>query len=158
MTATIRPARPGDEADILRLIRALADYEREPDAVEATAEGLAAHLFADGPRVFAHVAEQEGRVVGMALWFLTFSTWTGRHGIYLEDLFVDPAARGGGIARRLVEALAAEAAAWGCARIEWAVLDWNEQAKAFYRRLGARHNEAWEPWRLDGEALAALQG
>jgi GNAT superfamily N-acetyltransferase len=157
MTATIRPARPGDEPDILRLIRALADYEREPDAVEATAEGLAAHLFADVPRVFAHVAEREGHIVGMALWFLNFSTWTGKHGIYLEDLVVDPSARGGGVARGLVRALAAEARARDCARIEWAVLDWNEQAKDFYRRLGARHNESWEPWRLDGAALAALQ-
>jgi GNAT superfamily N-acetyltransferase len=157
MTATIRPARPGDEPDILRLIRALADYEREPDAVEATAEGLAAHLFADVPRVFAHVAEQDGHVVGTAVWFLNFSTWTGKHGIYLEDLFVDPSARGGGIARGLVRALAAEAGSRDCARIEWAVLDWNEQAKDFYRRLGATHNESWEPWRLDGAALAALQ-
>ncbi|HET6774169.1 MAG TPA: GNAT family N-acetyltransferase [Acidimicrobiales bacterium] len=157
MSATIRPARPGDEPDILRLIRALADYEREPDAVEATAEGLAAHLFADVPRVFAHVAEQEGHIVGMALWFLNFSTWTGKHGIYLEDLFVDPSARSGGVARGLVRALAAEARARDCARIEWAVLDWNVQAKDFYRRLGARHNESWEPWRLDGAALAVLQ-
>jgi GNAT superfamily N-acetyltransferase len=157
MTATIRPARPGDEPDILRLIRALADYEREPDAVEATAEGLAAHLFADVPRVFAHVAEQDGHVVGTAVWFLNFSTWTGKHGIYLEDLFVDPSARGGGVARGLVRALAAEAGSRDCARIEWAVLDWNEQAKDFYRRLGAHHNESWEPWRLDGAALAALQ-
>jgi GNAT superfamily N-acetyltransferase len=157
VTATIRPARPGDETDILRLIRALADYEREPDAVEATAEGLRAHLFADAPRVFAHVAEQDGRIVGIAVWFLNFSTWTGRHGIYLEDLFVDPAVRGGGVARGLMRALAAEAQARDCARVEWAVLDWNEPAKAFYRRLGARHNETWEPWRLDGDALAALQ-
>jgi GNAT superfamily N-acetyltransferase len=157
MAATVRPARPGDEADILRLVRALADYEREPDAVEATAEGLRAHLFAAEPRVFAHVAEEGGRIVGIAVWFLTFSTWTGRHGVYLEDLFVDPAARGGGVARALVRALAAEARDRGCARMDWAVLDWNEAAKAFYRRLGARHNAAWEPWRLDGEALAALQ-
>jgi GNAT superfamily N-acetyltransferase len=153
---TIRPARPGDEDDILRLIRALAEYEREPDAVEATADGLRAHLFADVPRVLAHVAEQDGRIVGIAVWFLTFSTWTGRHGIYLEDLFVEPEARGGGVARRLVEALAAEARDRGCARLDWAVLDWNEPAKGFYRRLGARHNTDWEPWRLDGEALAAL--
>jgi GNAT superfamily N-acetyltransferase len=109
------------------------------------------------PRVFAHVAEREGHIVGMALWFLNFSTWTGKHGIYLEDLVVDPSARGGGVARGLVRALAAEARARDCARIEWAVLDWNEQAKDFYRRLGARHNESWEPWRLDGAALAALQ-
>jgi GNAT superfamily N-acetyltransferase len=157
MTATIRPARPGDEAAIVRLVRALAEYEREPDAVQLTAEGLGAHLFADVPRVFAHVAEQDGRVVGMALWFLNFSTWTGRHGIYLEDLFVDPAVRGGGVARGLLQALAAEAGARGCARVEWAVLDWNDLAKGFYRRLGARQNEDWEIWRLDGDALAALQ-
>jgi GNAT superfamily N-acetyltransferase len=157
MTATIRPARPGDESDILRLIQALADYEREPDAVETTAEELRAHLFADVPRVFAHVAEQDGRVVGIAVWFLNFSTWTGRHGIYVEDLFVEPAVRGSGVALRLIRALATEAKAQGYARMEWAVLDWNEPAKAFYRRLGARHNQTWEPWRLDGEALAALQ-
>jgi GNAT superfamily N-acetyltransferase len=158
MTAEIRPARPGDEVDILRLIRALADYEREPDAVEATVETLRAHLFSDAPRVFAHVAEQDGRVVGIAVWFLKFSTWTGRHGIYLEDLYVDPEARGGGVARGLVRALAAEARAQGYPRMDWAVLDWNETAKAFYRRLGAHHNATWEPWRLDGEGLASLAG
>jgi GNAT superfamily N-acetyltransferase len=157
MTATIRPARPGDETEILRLIKALADYEREPDAVETTAEVLRAHLFADAPRVFAHVAEQERQIVGIAVWFLSFSTWTGRHSIYLEDLFVDPTARSGGVAMGLMRALAAEAQMRDCARIEWAVLDWNELAKGFYRRLGARHNSTWEPWRLDGDALAALQ-
>ena len=157
-TATIRPARPGDETDILRLIKALAEYEREPDAVETTAEGLRGHLFAAEPRVFAHVAEQDGRVVGIAVWFLSFSTWTGQHGIYLEDLFVEPGVRGGGIARDLLRTLAAEAAARGCARMDWAVLDWNEPAKGFYRRMGARHNETWEMWRVDGADLAALQG
>jgi GNAT superfamily N-acetyltransferase len=157
MTATIRPARPGDEIDILRLIRALAEYEREPDAVENTVDDLRAHLFGAAPRVFAHVAELDGRVVGIAVWFVNYSTWTGRHGIYLEDLFVDPAARGHGVARGLVRALAAEAEAQGYARIEWAVLDWNELAKAFYRSLGARQNDTWEPWRLTGPALAALQ-
>jgi GNAT superfamily N-acetyltransferase len=156
---TVRPAVPGDEGEILRLIRALADYEREPDAVEATEEGLRGHLFGENPRVFAHVAEQgehDRRVVGIAVWFLSFSTWTGQHGIYLEDLFVDPDARGAGVARQLVTALAAEAAARGYPRMDWAVLDWNEMAKGFYRRLGARHNETWEPWRLDGPALTAL--
>jgi GNAT superfamily N-acetyltransferase len=157
VSAVVRPARSGDEADILGLIRALAAYEREPDAVVTTVEDLRAHLFADLPRVFAHVAEQDGRIVGIAIWFLNFSTWTGRHGIYLEDLFVDPAARGSGIALGLMQALAAEAEARDCARLEWAVLDWNELAKGFYRRLGARHNETWEPWRLDGAGLAALQ-
>jgi len=157
MTTTIRPARPGDEVGILRLINELAAYEREPDAVEATAAGLAAHLFAATPRVFAHVAEHDGGIVGIAVWFLTFSTWTGRHGIYLEDLFVDPGVRGGGVARGLFRALAREAEARGCARIDWAVLDWSDLAKGFYRGLGARHNDTWEPWRLDGDALAALQ-
>jgi GNAT superfamily N-acetyltransferase len=156
MHATIRPARPGDEHDILRLIHALADYEREPDAVQATPDALRTHLFGENPRVFAHVAEQDGRIVGMAVWFLNFSTWTGRHGIYLEDLFVDPSVRGGGVGRGLVRALAAEAAARGCARMEWVVLDWNTSAKDFYRSLGARPNESWESWRVDGEALAAL--
>ena len=156
MNATIRPARPGDEHDILRLIHALAAYEREPDAVEVTADDLRSHLFADHPRVFAHLAEQDGQVVGIAVWFLNFSTWTGRHGIYLEDLFVDPSMRSGGVGRGLVRALAAEAEARGCARLEWAVLDWNSPAKDFYRSLGARHNASWESWRLDGEALAAL--
>ena len=157
MTTTIRPARPGDEHDILRLIRALAAYEREPEAVEATVGGLRDHLFGPSPRVFAHVAEQNGAVVGIAVWFLSFSTWTGRHGIYLEDLFVDPEARGGGVASALVRARAAEAGSRGCARMDWAVLDWNTPAKDFYRRLGARHNAGWEPWRLDGAELAALQ-
>jgi ribosomal protein S18 acetylase RimI-like enzyme len=157
MTVTIRPARPGDEAEILRLIRALAEFEREPDAVAATAEGLHASLFADVPRVFAHLAESDGRIVGIGVWFLSFSTWTGRHGIYVEDLYVDPSARDSGVGWRIMRALAAEAKARDCARIDWAVLDWNEHAKRFYRRLGARHNRTWEPWRLDGNALAALQ-
>lgn len=158
MTETvIRRARPGDEHDILRLVRALASYEREPDAVKATPEGLAALLFGDAPKVFAHVAEQDGRVVGMAVWFFNFSTWTGRHGLYLEDLFVDPEARGGGVARGLFEALGQEAKAHDCARIDWGVLDWNELAKGFYRKLGGRQMTEWEPWRIDGEALEALK-
>jgi ribosomal protein S18 acetylase RimI-like enzyme len=156
MTATIRPARPGDEGDILRLIRALADYEREPEAVENTAEDLRAHLFADAPHVFAHVAELDGHIVGIAVWFLNYSTWTGRHGIYLEDLFVDPTVRRQGVAEGLMRALAAEAEEHRYARMDWAVLDWNEPAKAFYRRLGSRHMDTWEPWRVDGSALSAL--
>ena len=157
MTTTIRRARPGDERDILRLIHALASYERAPDAVKATPEGLAALLFGDAPKVFAHVAELDGAIVGIAVWFFNFSTWTGRHGLYLEDLFVDPAVRGGGVARALFKALADEAKAHDGARLDWGVLDWNDLAKGFYRRMGARHMEGWEPWRLDGEALAALQ-
>jgi GNAT superfamily N-acetyltransferase len=150
MTATIRRPRPGDEHDIIRLVQALATYERMPDAVEATPWGLAAQLFGDNPKVFAHVAEQDGKVVGIAVWFFNYSTWTGRHGIYLEDLFVDPDARGGGIARALFEALAD-------ARLDWGVLDWNDLAKGFYRRMDARHNQGWEPWRLDGDALEKMK-
>jgi ribosomal protein S18 acetylase RimI-like enzyme len=153
---TIRRARPGDEHDILRLIRDLATYEKEPDAVEATPEGLAEKLFGENPRVFAHVAERDGIVVGIAVWFFNFSTWTGRHGIYLEDLYVDPQARGGGIARKLFEALGEAARENDCARIDWSVLDWNELAKGLYRKLGARHMQDWEPWRIDGTALEAL--
>ncbi len=151
------PARPGDEIEILRLIRALAEYEHSLDSVKASPEGIADHLFGDHPKVFAHVAELDGRVVGTAVWFLNFSTWTGKHGIYLEDLFVDPDVRRGGVARALFKALADEAKARDCPRIDWAVLDWNELGKGLYRRLGGWHNEEWEPWRLDGDALGALQ-
>jgi len=153
---TVRLAGPGDVADILRLIRALATYEFEPDAVEATEESLATSLFAPGAHVHAHVAEVEGRVVGLALWFLNFSTWTGKPGIYLEDFFVDPEIRRGGIGRALFRALAREALARGCARIDWAVLDWNELAMGFYRRIGGARSEGWQPWRLSGPALQAL--
>ena len=154
--SVVREARPGDVADILRLIRALADYEHEPDAVFATEAGLQAVLFGAHPRVFAHVAEEAGRIVGIAVWFFNFSTWTGRHGLYLEDLFVEPAVRGRGVARALFAALAKVAVVRDCARIDWAVLDWNEDAKRAYRALGGRQMREWEPWRLDGEALARL--
>ncbi|SFS06158.1 GNAT family N-acetyltransferase [Sphingomonas jatrophae] len=152
----VRMAEAADVPDILRLIRALAEYEREPDAVEATEAMLAERLFAPVPAVWAFVAELDGRVVGIAVWFLNFSTWTGRHGVYLEDLFVETEARGRGIARALFRALAREAVRRGCARLDWQVLDWNEDAKAAYRALGARHQAGWEPWRIDGDALAAL--
>lgn len=157
MNAAIRRARPGDEQDILRLIHALAAYENAPEAVKATPEGLAAALFGEHPKVFAHVAELDGKVVGIAVWFFNYSTWTGRHGIYLEDLFVDPEIRGAGIARALFEALAGEAKAHDCARLDWNVLDWNDLAKGFYRKLGGRELAGWEPWRLDGEALEAMK-
>lgn len=152
----IREARPEDTGDILRLIRALAEYEREPDAVEATEDSLDAALFGPQPLVHAHVAEVEGRVVGIAVWFLSFSTWTGRHSLYLEDLFVDPAIRGQGLGRDLVRRLAARAVELGCARMDWAVLDWNEPAMGFYRSFGAGPMEEWTTWRVEGEALSRL--
>jgi GNAT superfamily N-acetyltransferase len=156
VTVAIRAARPGDEAEILRLVHALAAFEREPDAVVATEAMLAESLFGEGAHVHAHVAERDGRAVGLALWFLNYSTWTGRPGLYLEDLFVDPDERRSGVARKLMVALAKEAMARGCARMDWAVLDWNVEAMAFYERLGARRSAGWEPWRLEGEAIAAL--
>jgi len=152
----VRPAIPGDLPDILRMIVALARYEREEDKVEATVETLRATLFGPQPRVFAHVALLDGAAVGLAVWFFNYSTWTGKPGVYLEDLFVDDAARGAGVGRALFRALASEVRAAGGARIDWGVLDWNDPAMAFYRAIGAKHNEGWQPWRLEGEALTAL--
>jgi GNAT superfamily N-acetyltransferase len=153
---TVRPAVAGDEGEILRMIVALATFEREPDAVKATEESLRELMFGPDPKVFAHIAEVDGAAVGLALWFLNFSTWTGRHGIYLEDLFVDPQARRMGVARALFAELAREAVRRSCARIDWAVLDWNRSAMDFYASLGARRSAGWQPWRLEGEALAAM--
>jgi GNAT superfamily N-acetyltransferase len=158
LSVRVRPAVRGDVREILRMIVALATYEREPDAVCATEGSLAELMFGDDPKVFAHIAEMDGAPVGLALWFLNFSTWTGRHGIYLEDLFVDPRARRQGVARALFVALAQEAARRGCARIDWAVLDWNKTAMDFYRTLGAARSSGWQPWRLDGTALTRLAG
>ena len=153
---TVRAAVAADVPDILRMIVALAVYEHEPDAVKATEASLAALMFEGDPKVFAHIAELDDRPVGLALWFLNFSTWTGRHGIYLEDLFVDAGARRRGVARALFAALAREAERRGCARIDWAVLDWNRSAMDFYRSLGAARSAGWQPWRLDGTAMRRL--
>jgi GNAT superfamily N-acetyltransferase len=152
----IRDAQPGDVGDILRLVRALAEYEREPDAVEANETSLSTALFRPDPLVHAMVAEEGGRVVGMAVWFLSYSTWTGRHSLYLEDLFVEPERRARGVGRALMRHLAVRAAELGCARMDWSVLDWNEPAMTFYRSLGARPMDEWTTWRLDGPALDAL--
>lgn len=154
--AVLRPARPGDEAGILAAIQGLADYEREPDAVENTVDALSASLFGDEPRVFAHVVEREGAIVGVAIWFLTYSTWTGRHGIWLEDLFVDEAQRGRGYGKALISALAAVCVQRGYSRLEWTVLDWNAPSIAFYRSLGAVAMDEWTTQRLDGDALGAI--
>lgn len=153
----VRRATPADVPAILRLIVALAVYEREPDAVKATEESLAASLFSDNAHVFAHVVEHEGEVVGIAVWFLNYSTWTGRPGIYLEDLFVAETARGLGAGKALFKALAEEAERLGCARIDWAVLDWNTPAMDFYRSIGGRRQTGWQPWRIDGVALEDLR-
>lgn len=156
MTVTIRRAEPRDVPDILRLVVALAVYEREPDAVKATEESLGRTLFGPDAQVFAHVVEEGGAVVGTAVWFLTYSTWTGRPSLYLEDLFVAERMRGRGVGRLVFRTLAREALARGCARIDWAVLTWNEAAKGFYRAIGGQFAKGWEPWRLEGEALALV--
>lgn len=154
--AILRPARPGDENGILACIVALAVYEREPGAVENSVEALRGALFGPDPRVFAHVVERHGDIVGIAVWFLTYSTWTGRHGVWLEDLYVDTDQRGRGYGRGLLAALAALCVARGYARLEWTVLDWNAPSIAFYRSLGATPMAEWTTQRVDGDTLAAL--
>lgn len=177
----IRPATPGDLPDILRLVHELAVYEREPDAVEATEADFAAVLFpterrpevlgptlrvggtsleGGGPTAFCHVVEvgegRDRRVVGMALWFLTFSTWTGQQGIHLEDLFVEPEHRGSGLGKALLVHLAQIATEHGYRRLEWTVLRWNVPAIAFYESLAATPQVEWETYRLDGDALTQV--
>jgi len=153
---SIRRARPADVPRILELIRELADYERSLDQVSATTDGLRAAMFAEQPAVFAHVAEADGDVVGFALWFVNFSTWLGRHGIYLEDLYVTPAMRGRGVGRALLGELAATCVRRGYGRLEWWVLDWNEPAVNLYRSIGAEPMSEWTVQRLSGAALADL--
>jgi len=153
----IRPATAPDVPGILGLIRELADYERSLDQVTATAADLHAALFADHPAVFAHVAAaDDGPVVGFALWFVNFSTWLGKQGIYLEDLYVTPAMRGLGIGRALLAELAAICAQRGYGRLEWWVLDWNAPAIGFYRSIGATAMSEWTVYRLTGQPLADL--
>ena len=136
------------------MIHELAHYEKEPDAVRNTPELLEQALFGENPRVFAAMAlNADGDVQGFALWFLNYSTWEGVHGIYLEDLYVSPEARGEGHGKALLQHLAAIAVTNGYARVEWSVLDWNEPSINFYRRLGARPMDGWSTFRLTGEAL-----
>ncbi|KAA9135235.1 GNAT family N-acetyltransferase [Microbacterium caowuchunii] len=152
----LRAARPGDENGILDCIAALAVYEREPDAVENTAEAIAETLFGAEPRAFAHVVERDGVIVGIAIWFLTYSTWTGRHGIWLEDLFVDEDQRGRGYGKALIASLAEVCVERGYSRLEWTVLDWNAPSIAFYRSIGAVPMSEWTTQRLVGAELTAL--
>lgn len=158
MHPAVRPAREDDVPAIDALVRELAVYEREPDAVEATPEDFRTALFGPDPRVHCLVAEADGEVVGLALWFLTFSTWTGRHGIWLEDLFVRPDHRGSGLGRALLGELAAECTRRGLTRLEWTVLDWNTPAQGFYAALGAVPMDDWTTWRVHGDALDRLGG
>lgn len=154
--AILRAGRPGDEAGILDCITALAVYEHEPDAVENTVVALTETLFGPDPRAFVHVVERDGRIVGIAIWFVTYSTWTGRHGIWLEDLFVGPEQRGRGYGKALLASLAAVCVERGYSRLEWTVLDWNAPSIAFYDSLGAVPMDEWTTRRLVGADLELL--
>lgn len=152
----IRDARPEDIDTILTFIRALADYERLAHAVRADRDMLARHLFGPRPMAEVLIAEHKGAAVGFALFFHNFSTFEARPGIYLEDLFVLPQARGLGAGKALLARLASLAIERDCARLEWSVLDWNAPAIAFYRALGAQPMDEWTVQRVDGDALFAL--
>ena len=159
----VRPIEPGDVPALMALIGELAEYEFEPGAVASTGDDLARALFGPAPQVFAHVAEEDGAVVGAAVWFVSFSTWTGRHGIHLVDLVVSATARRGGHGSALLRELAGICVARGYARLDWEVLDALEHSPdgrpgphGFYRRQGGVPREGWTGWRLDADALARL--
>ncbi len=153
----IRPAQPADVATILRFVRELAVFEREPDAVLATGPMLHDALFGERPAAEAVIAE-DGETLGFALFFHNFSTWQGKRGLYLEDLYVTPSARGRGLGKALLRHLAGLAVERDCARFEWSVLDWNADAIAFYRAMGAVGQDEWTVQRVDGNALRRLAG
>lgn len=153
---SIREAQPGDVADILRLIKDLAIYEKEPHEVVATEEQLRAALFNPQPHVFAHVIEVDKRIVGMAVWFLNYSTWQGTHGIYLEDLYVEPEYRGRGYGLAMLKHLAKICVERGYGRFQWWVLDWNTPSIEFYKSQGAIAMDEWTVFRVSDEALTRL--
>jgi GNAT superfamily N-acetyltransferase len=151
---SIRPVRPDDVPAVCRLVRELAAYERAEHEALMTDEQLHTALFGAAPALFGHVAETpDGEVAGFALWFLTFSTWRGTHGIHLEDLFVSPDHRGTGLGRELLRTLAQECVDRGYARLEWSVLDWNTPSIEFYRAAGALPMDGWSVFRLTDDAL-----
>lgn len=160
MSLAIRAARPDDSVLIVSLVRELADYEKLSDEVDATEEMITAALFCAQPRLYCDIAEWDGQPAGFAVWFLNFSTFRGRHGIYLEDVFVRPGFRGRGIGKALLTRLARRCVDEGWARFEWAVLDWNAPSIAFYKSIGAQMMDEWKICRLSGESLSrfATQG
>jgi GNAT superfamily N-acetyltransferase len=156
MSLVIREARPGDEALILGFIRELAEYEKLSADVVATPAHLTKTLFADNAKAFALIAETGGEPVGFALYFFNFSTFLGKHGLYLEDLYVRESRRGEGAGKALLARLAQIALENDCGRMEWSVLDWNAPSIAFYKALGAQAMDAWTVYRMTGEALSKL--
>jgi len=155
-TIDVRVASPADTPLVLEFIKDLAEYERLAHEVEATEADIRRDLFGENPRCFCDIAEDGGRPVGFALWFYNYSTFRGRAGIYLEDLFVKPEARGGGAGKALLRRLAQRCVEADLGRLEWAVLNWNAPSIAFYDSLGASAKDDWTVRRLDGEALARL--
>jgi len=158
LSLAIRAAQPADCGLIYALVRELADYEKLNDHVDATEAVIADALFGSAPRVFCDIAEWNGESAGMALWFLNYSTFRGRHGVYLEDLFVRPRFRGNGIGKALMRTLARRCVENGWARMEWAVLDWNAPSIAFYQSLGAKVLDDWKICRLTDDALRRFGG
>jgi GNAT superfamily N-acetyltransferase len=158
MATTIRPATPADVPLILTFVRALATYELEPDAVIATEGDLLRDGFGPNPFYFCLIADHDGQPAGFAFYFFNYSTWVGRPGIYLEDIFVHPEFRGLGIGKALLQRVAAVALEKGCKRLQWAVLDWNTPAIDFYRAMGAEFMDEWRGVRVSGEALQRLAG
>jgi GNAT superfamily N-acetyltransferase len=156
MTMLIRRARPGDEAEITAMIHELATFERASDQCTVTETQIRTALFGPSPTAHAHVAEVAGRIAAGAVWYLSFSTWDGQAGIYLEDLFVRPAFRRRGLARALMRELASECVANGYTRLTWAVLDWNVDAIALYDEVGAEPLSEWITYRVSGPALSEL--
>lgn len=156
MTVAIRQAEPGDEGLILSFIKELAAYEKLAHEVTASERDMTDTLFAKYPQVFALIAERNGAAVGFALYFFNYSTFLGRHGLYLEDLYVCEAERGRGVGLALLARLAAIAIERGCGRMEWSVLDWNKPAIKFYDALGAQTMDEWTIRRLTGKALEDL--
>lgn len=156
MKKYIRSANPADIPAILQLIRGLAEYEKALDEVAATEDALMASFFCDNPQVFCHVATEGEVVVGIAVWHLNFSTWLGKHGMYLEDLYVVPDARGSGHGMALLKELAKICVARNYERLQWWVLDWNEPSIEFYKSIGAIPMDEWTVFRVSGEALEKL--
>ena len=154
MSFEIRPAQPADAEQILAFIRELAIYERAEHTVVANVDDIRRSLFAANAPARALMCLSDGKPVGYAVYFFSFSTWLGRNGIYLEDLYITPEQRGSGAGRRLLRHIAREAVANECGRLEWSVLDWNEPAIGFYRSLGAEPQDEWVRYRLEGEALS----
>jgi GNAT superfamily N-acetyltransferase len=152
----IRPAQLTDAPEILELIHELAVYEKAPQEVVATVSDIESHFFCENPKVFCDVVEQDGKVQAIAIWFLNFSTWQGKHGIYLEDLYVRESARGQGFGKALLAELASKCVANDYGRFQWWVLDWNTPAIEFYRAHGAVAMDEWTVFRVSGEQLSTL--